>query len=97
FSRDWSSDVCSSDLLVRDPKAAWGAPSRQYSHYLREQAESLARPDTRESIGWWQTQHAGAPARLELPADRLRSASYARAGGRVKTGRAACRVREEER
>ncbi|WAS90947.1 non-ribosomal peptide synthetase/type I polyketide synthase [Nannocystis punicea] len=70
-------------MLVEGGGRMTGQVTGLYTQHLRAQAESLESPQTRGAIAWWQAQHAGAPALLELPVDRPRSPVPARAGGRV--------------
>ncbi|MDC0720329.1 non-ribosomal peptide synthetase/type I polyketide synthase [Nannocystis bainbridge] len=70
-------------MLVEGSGPMPGQVTGRYTQHLRAQAESLESPQTRSAIAWWQAQHAGAPALLELPVDRPRSPVPARPGARA--------------
>jgi amino acid adenylation domain-containing protein/FkbH-like protein len=103
-----ASDGSSADVFVQEIGALYeayegGAPSRlaeltvQYADYAVWQREWLSGAVLAQQVSYWKEQLAGAPAVLELPADRVRSGVQSYRGGseRVELS-GALRARLEE-
>ncbi|WP_051898658.1 non-ribosomal peptide synthetase [Sciscionella sediminilitoris] len=89
-----AADGTSLGPLARDLLAAYGARARgrepeqaalpvQYVDYALWQREQLTEEALEAQLGYWRNRLAGAPAELELPADRSRPANPSYAGASV--------------
>ncbi|HEY6320216.1 MAG TPA: condensation domain-containing protein, partial [Thermoanaerobaculia bacterium] len=85
----WSAAVFGRELAALHAAVAAGLPSPlpelplQYSDFASWQRGWLAGEAFAEHLAWWRQNLAGAPARLELPADRPRPAVPSWRGARV--------------
>jgi amino acid adenylation domain-containing protein len=79
------SDACSLGVLLRELRTLYGAlsagqpallpePPTRYEDFVRWQQEFLHGEATERQLSYWRQRLAGAPAVLELPTDRPRSA-----------------------
>ncbi len=90
-SDGWSLDLFLAELAELYPAFRDGLPSPlpelpiQYSDYAVWQREWLSGETLEREIAWWRERLQGAPALLELPADRPRPAVQRFRGGRVRT------------
>src|SRR5690606_40799089 len=91
FSRDWSSDVCSSDLPAQgrgDTVSATGANTRSL----------LPRPPPAGEVGWGGPQYPHSVRRVvpsNTSSTRCEVAGVTISGSRVHNGRAWCRERRD--
>jgi hypothetical protein len=85
-------DGWSTGVLLRELAALYGAFRRgepsplaelpvQYADFAVWQREQLDGPALARQLAWWRARLAGAPALLELPTDRPRSAAQSHRGG----------------
>jgi amino acid adenylation domain-containing protein len=61
-----------------------GEPPLQYADYAEWQRERMETGALDGALDWWRGELAGAPALLELPADRARPAAQSGAGARAR-------------
>ena len=84
-----ASDGASFGILARELSALYGGQSElaplafQYADFARWRRAQEAEGAWASSLDWWKAQLAGAPAALELPADRPRPPTPSYRGGRV--------------
>ena len=84
-----ASDGASFGILARELSALYGGQAAlaplafQYADFARWRRAQEAEGAWASSLDWWKAQLAGAPAALELPADRPRPPTPSYRGGRV--------------
>ena len=89
-SDGWSSSVFLRELGALQNAFSQGFPSPlpelpvQYGDYAAWQRERLSGEALDREVEWWRERLAGAPALLELPTDRSRTADRERAGAGVR-------------